>query len=362
MIEKNKILRTFLELVKIDSPSGNEKNVSLYIEEKLKKLNIQYVIDNYGNVIANAPGRGDAMLLSAHMDTVEPCHNICAKVKGDIITSAGDTILGADDKAGITEILEALFYLKENKIRHRPLEIIFTREEENGLNGILNLDLSVLKAREGLNIDKGGRAGIICLAAPFRFLINIEIEGKGAHAGIEPEKGVSAIKAAAEAISTLKIGRIDKETTNNIGVFQSGRNINCVPEYAHIKAEVRSHVRVKAEKQVELYKEKFCEAGKKYKAKIKFSAIMKYEGYKYSRKDTFINKVALMMKELGKSPKFITSGGGNDANVFAKNEIKMIAISHGGENQHTTGEMIRISDMVWISELIVRLTISNDSL
>lgn len=353
MVLKKKILKTFLDLVKIDSPSGQESNISKYIKGKLAKEGYECKEDAYGNLISHISGKGNPFILSAHLDTVAPCHGVCAVIKGDIIKSKGNTILGSDDKAGIAEILETIKYLKKAKIKHRPLELIFTKEEEVGLNGALHLNFNNFKAKEGLNLDKGGRAGLICLASPYRYLINIEVKGKSAHAGVDPEKGISAIKVAAEAITKVRLGKIDQETSINIGIFQGGENANSIAEYAIIKAEARSHEQAKALKQVDILKEAFITTAKKYKARIKFEFTEKYAGYKYDKQDSFIQKIKNTIIEQGRRPKFIKSGGGNDANIFAMHGIKVVAISYGGQEQHTTREWININEMIWMVKFLV---------
>ncbi|MBD3300099.1 MAG: M20/M25/M40 family metallo-hydrolase [Candidatus Moranbacteria bacterium] len=353
MPNQPRLLKTFLDLIEIDSPSGKEEKVSKFIEQKFKELKIKFKRDQVGNLIAKIPGKGEPLLLSSHMDTVDPCFGIKAEIKGDIIKSKGETILGADDKAGISEILEALTVLKEKKLNHRPLEIIFTREEETGIIGASKLNKKDIKAKEGLVLD-GENIGEITIASPFIYQINIKIKGRSAHAGMEPEKGISAIKVASDAISELEVGRIDNETTNNIGILQSGKIRNGVPEDALIKAEARSHDLKKAKEQVNLYQKAFEKAAKKHKAKLDFKAELNCHGYKYDQKDKFIQKIAQGFEDLNIKPSYVKIGGASDVNAFVKLGIKAVDISYGGKNCHTTRESIRISYMMKITEFLIK--------
>jgi tripeptide aminopeptidase len=349
---KNEIRKLFLELVSIDSPSGNEKEVSLFICKKMSEFGIKNREDSYGNIIAKIAGKGEPLLLSAHMDTVEPGRNIKAIVKGDWIMSNGETILGADDKAGILEILFTLKKLKEEKKIHRPLEVIFTREEESGLFGSKNLDFSKISAKEGLVIDRNGKAAIVVIASPFVTSIDIEVWGRSSHAG-NPENGINAIKIAANAIGKIKIGRIDEETTNNVGIISGGSARNAVAEMVLVHAEVRSHKKEKMLKQIALFKKVFQSEAKKNKAKIKFITKEGCHGYSYYKTEPLVKKVVAIWKKNGKTAVLEKAGGASDANNFAKAGIKVIDIGYGGLNPHTTREKIRISDMQNIIKFLV---------
>lgn len=352
MKSKDRIIKAFIDLIEIDSPSGKEEKVSAYLQKRLKELRVDFKVDDYGNIIAKVPGQGQPLLLSSHMDTVDPCLGVKAQVKGDWITSVGETILGADDKAGITEIIEAVRILKEEKRPHRPLELVFTREEEIGIVGAASIKKKELKSKEGLVLDKNG-VGNVSIASPFIIHMDIVIQGRAAHAGAEPEKGISAVKVAADAISKIKIGRIDAETTNNIGILQSGDARNGVPEYAHLKAEARSHVRAKAERQVELYKKAFQNAVKKHGAKLKFKVSLICFGYKYDEKDHMIQRIVETYKSVGVKPNLVKSGGASDVNAFVRLGITAVDISYGGEDPHTTRERIKVSSMAEMVEFVL---------
>ena len=351
-IEKETIMDLFLDLVKIDSPSGREENVAEYIVEKLKDLQIEYKADDYGNILAFLAGSGQPLMLAAHMDTVQGETCIDPIVEGDLITSGGQTILGADDKAGIAEILCALEYLKKNSVIHRPLEIVFTKEEEIGMFGAQHLDRKYITAKEGLVVDRSGLPQVAVVAAPFIVTIDIEIMGKSAHAG-SPEHGLSAIKMAAEAISKLKIGRIDSETTNNIGIIHGGEIRNGVPEKVLIKAEIRSHFKAKAEKQISVMRAGFEKAVSKHGGSLKFSAEFACSGYKHQLSTPLLKNIKKTWQKMGFEVLFEKAGGASDANEFAQRGMTVVDIGYGALYPHTVREQIKISDMQLVSQFLI---------
>src|SRR3989344_1997850 len=257
MVNEKRLIKTFLELVKIDSPSGEEEGIASEVEKRLKALGGKVERDSYGNIIAKFKGEGDPLMLNAHLDTVEPGRGIKPKITGDKITSDGSTILGADDKAGLSVLLETLALVKEAKAIHLPLEIILTKGEEAGLLGAKNLDYTKISAKEGVSFD--GHSGVdnITVAAPGLHRVDATVIGRSAHAGAEPEKGISAIQIAAKIISELQVGRIDEETTANIGLIEGGSARNAVAERVHFKGEIRSHSLDKIERHVTHFREVF---------------------------------------------------------------------------------------------------------
>ena len=251
MINRERILTEFFELVRTDSPTKSERFIANMLKNRLQDLGMSVTEDNAGEVIGGDCGNvlaylkgtlpmAPIVLFSAHMDTVQPCLNIEPVLNDGLITSAGPTILGADDKSGIVPILEALRTVQEQAIPHGDIQVIFSVAEEGGLNGSKNIDKTQLKADFGFVLDSGGKPGEIILEAPGQDRINVTINGKAAHAGVEPENGISAIVVAAQAISRLQTGRIDDETTSNIGTIQGGRATNIVADRVEVTCETRS--------------------------------------------------------------------------------------------------------------------------
>ncbi|MDP3043925.1 MAG: M20/M25/M40 family metallo-hydrolase, partial [Bacillota bacterium] len=250
MINRRRLVDTFMTLAKTDSVSRRERGVVDHLAGLLADIGLEYFEDEAGqaingtagNLIAKVPGTtaGPPLLFCTHLDTVEPGNGVKPRVDGHVIRSAGETILGADDKAGIAAVLEAVRVLKEQELPHPPLELVFTVAEEIGLLGIRELDFSLVKARMGFVLDSDGTPGKVITRAPSQDRIVATVIGRAAHAGINPEDGVNAIQAAAKAIANLPLGRIDEETTANIGVIRGGQATNIVPERVYLEGETRS--------------------------------------------------------------------------------------------------------------------------
>ncbi|MEW6189167.1 MAG: M20/M25/M40 family metallo-hydrolase [Actinomycetota bacterium] len=368
MINTSRLVKTFSELIKVDSLTFYEERVAEYIANKLGELDIDVCIDDAGervggdtgNVIAHLPGNTSAptLLFNAHLDTVEPGIGIEPQIKDGIIRSKGDTILGADDKAGVAIILEMLYVLKASGLPHGDIEVVFTIAEEKGLFGSKNLDLSRFKAKFGYILDCEGPPGRIVTRAPFQDSIKALFKGKSAHAGICPERGINAIQAAAIAISRMNLGRIDDETTANIGVIKGGLAANIVPEETSIEGEARSLSLQKLEAQVRHMESCLTEGGKTVGAKLDLEVSRVYDGFTLSSEDEVVKIAMDAARAVGIEPKLIATGGGSDANVFNKAGISTVNLSVGAVNVHSTNEQIAIADLEVVANMtleIVRL-------
>ena len=250
MIDRERLMQTFLELVVIPSPSGEEQVVAAAITRRLEALGLRVETDEAGNLLARVPGRGgdaaqEPLLVTAHMDTVVPCDPVSPVLREGVIYSDGTSILGADDKAGVAAILEVLAALAESQVAHRPLEILFTVSEEKGLRGAKAFDVGRLRASMGIGLDAGGPQGTIVQSAPSQDSLAVEVHGRAAHAGARPEEGINAIRVAAEAIAAMPLGRIDDETTANIGTISGGRATNIIPDLVTLRGEARSRSQAK---------------------------------------------------------------------------------------------------------------------
>lgn len=347
MIKKDRLVKTFIELVKIDSPSGEEAEFASFLSKKLKQLGAYVSLDAYDNVIAKLKGNGPPLMLNAHLDTVEPGRNIKPIIKNDIITSDGSTVLGADPKAGIAIILEALTSIIEENKSHPNLELVFTREEETSLGGAMNLDYSQISAREGIVFDGDEEVFKIYVSSPTYYALDVEIIGKAAHAGIEPEKGISAIEIASKLISNFSLGRIDEETTVNIGTIVGGSVRNAVPEKVTFQGEIRSRNKKTLEKII-TKKEKIFKTHKAIyaNAKINYTFNKDFEGFKLEENHPLIKKAKnVMINKLGFKPVLKDSGGGSDANFFFTKDIEVIIVGTGTYEAHTTREYLKIPEL-----------------
>ncbi len=348
MINQDRLVQTFLDLVKIDSPSGDEKEISKFVAKKLKNLGGKVVFDNYGNLIAKFGGIGESFMLNSHLDTVEPGRGIKPKILGDKIVSYGTTILGGDAKAGVAVILETLESLKEDRRKPVPIEVVLTLEEEIGLKGAVNLDYSKIHSKIGVTFD-GDKSGVenITVSAPGYNTVDVEIIGWAAHAGSEPEKGISAIKIAAEIITHLEVGRIDQETTANVGLIEGGSARNTVPENVHFKAEIRSRSLTKLEKHSIHFEQVFKMVSAKYPAaKIKLNIQREFDPYFFVETQDVIQQISKALKKIGLKPKLGSAGGSSDVNIFYAHGIEAVCVGGMYYNPHTTREYVKISDLV----------------
>ena len=346
MIKRDRLIKTFCDLVQIDSPSGEEGTVAVELKRRLEALGLTIVGDDYGNVIATDGGQ-DPLLLSAHMDTVEPGRGIKPRVEGDRIVSDGTTIVGGDCKAGVAIILEALESIEEDGTSRIGVQVAFTRQEETGLLGAHNLDYSRITAKEAFVFDNEGPASQITSASPTCLMFDIEITGRAAHAGIEPEKGLSAIRIAAEIITRLPQGRLDEETTFNIGTIRGGAVFNAVPETAVVRGEFRSRnletfdsIRLQLTEAIVDVRSMFPEAVVEERLDTLF------ETYTLTEEDPAASRVRTALRTLGLEPTTLPSGGGTDGNVFRGRGISAVVLGMATQGMHTVREYVAIPDLV----------------
>ena len=359
-INKNRLVQTFLELVKIDSESGNEAGVRQYLENKLQRLGLETKIDATGNLFGYSKVETNlkskkrlCLLFSAHMDTVKPGNGVKPLVKGDTITSSGDTILGSDDKSGLAEILEMLEVIKENNITTPDLTIAFSVEEEIGVRGVRAM--KGLQADFGFVLDTDGPIGTVVIAAPSHEKFIIKVQGRAAHAGIEPEKGINAIVAASKAIAKLKVGKIDKDTVCNLGIISGGKATNIVPDEVIIHGEARSLKEEKVAPLVEKIKNIFLKECEEYGAKVIFTSTREYEAFNIGRNTQLLSYCKKAGKNIGVKTLIKQSCGGSDANFLNIFGIPTAVISSGMSKVHTLAEQVLISDMVKATEYILSI-------
>ncbi len=341
---KSDIARYFLQMVQIDSESGEEKEFLQFLGRLFEKeLGAEIEYDGYDNLIvrikAKQSQRQEPILFCCHGDTVKPGKGIEPVLKGDVIRSKSDTILGADDKAGIAEILVAL----KRASQYPPVEILITRQEEIGLSGSSHLDQTLIKAKKGYVLDSEALEEII-IGGPSRLEIKVKIIGKAAHA-VEPENGISAIEIAAHGISLLQTGWIDPETTVNVGLIEGGQVLNAVPENAIIQIECRSQKHQKCLKQSQVIKKTFQTVAKVRGAKAEIQMNL---GLKASRipENTEVVKVAKKaIQSVGLKPQTKVICGGTDASNLNQKGIQTAVLGMGGKLPHSKDEHIAVKDM-----------------
>ncbi len=367
MINNQRVLDEFLELVQIDSETKEEAEIAKVLKKKFTELGVEVFEDDTmnetghgaGNLICTLNGTKegvDTIYFTSHMDTVVPAKGVKPTVKDDgYVYSDGTTILGADDKAGLAAMLEAIRVLKEKNIEHGTIQFIITVGEESGLVGAKALDPSLVHAKLGFALDSDGKVGNIIVAAPTQAKVKAIIYGKTAHAGVAPEKGVSAITIASKAISRMPLGRIDHETTANIGRFEGGKATNIVCDRVDILAEARSLIPEKMEAQVSKMKEAFEQAAEEMGGKAEVHVEVMYPGFKFGEGDEVVEIAKKAASKIGRPSELLTSGGGSDANVIAGFGIPTVNLSVGYEEIHTTNERMPVEELEKLSELVVAI-------
>jgi len=365
-INEDRLVNEFFELVKIDSETKHEEKIAEVLKKKFTDLGVDVIEDDAkektghgaGNLICTLKGNKegtDTIYFTSHMDTVVPGRGITPQVKNGSIVSDGTTILGADDKAGLAAILESIHTLKEENIDHGDIQFIITVGEESGLVGAKALDRSLIHSEYGYALDSNGDVGNIIVAAPTQAKVSAVIKGKTAHAGVAPEQGISAITLAAKAISKMPLGRIDEETTANIGRFEGGKQTNIVADHVEILAEVRSLVPEKMEAQVAKMKEAFEQTAIAAGGKAEVDVKVMYPGFKQQSGDKVVEVARKAAKQIGREANLLKSGGGSDANIIAGFGIPTVNLAVGYEDIHTTNESIPINELVKVAELVVAI-------
>lgn len=362
-MNKNRLIKTFVELCSRNSESGKERQVADYIIDTLKDLGIDSTEDDAGiktggdtgNIIFSLPGTlPGKIIFSAHMDTVVPGINVIPKVDNEKIFSSGDTILGADDKAGIAVLIEVVKYIKENSIQTKELIFVFSVSEETGLLGAKNLNKEIT-ADYAFILDSNSKPGVIINQAPAHFTYESIIQGKSSHAGIAPEKGINAIKIAGEVITKIKSGRIDSETTANIGLISGGTAINIVPEEVKINGEIRSYDKNKAENLLLNTKETINRVVLENGGKEIFTYFKEYDSFKIDENEEVIKIAMSAIKKSGLDPLIESAGGGSDGNIYNQLGIPSIILGMGYENIHTKDEFMRKDDLYKVMEIVLNI-------
>jgi len=366
MIKKKQIVNTFMHLVTVDSLSCQEREMCEKLKKNLRALNFRVKEDragekiagNSGNIIAELPGdnRLPSILLSAHMDRVKPGKGIKPVIKNSYIISQSDTVLGADDLAGVTGILEALKIVQKNDIPHGKTKVIFTVAEEKGLLGAKNLAPEYYQDLDyGVVFDAAGPVGNIIYQGPTKSKFNATIRGKPSHAAINPDQGIDAIKISSLAISSMNLGKIDQETTANIGVIRGGVARNVVPDFVELEGEVRSHQKYKLNKQINHMKEKMNKYVDKYNGDIDLDIEVLYESFSLNSDSELIKMLKIAAELSGLNIQYVKSCGGNDANIFNKQGLPTVSLAVGAENVHSRQEKIRITELLNLVKYTVNI-------
>lgn len=361
-INKQRVLNEFYELIQIPCPSLQERVVADILKKRLEEFGCTVTEDvesakrlggSAGNLVADLKGTvagAPAILLSAHMDCVNPCAGIKPCLENGVIRSDGTTILGGDDKGGIVAILETLRCLKEQNLPHGDIQVIFSVSEEQGCAGIKNLDTALLHADMGFALDSSGRPGKIIYAAPGQNKIFAKIHGKTAHGGIAPEKGINAIKKAAEILIDIPTGRIDEETTCNIGIIHGGSATNIVPDLVEVAMDCRSRNPEKLENLTDKIVTAFKQGGEKAEVPVDVEVRSSYKPYCLAKDSAVIELAAKTAKALQLPVDITATGGGSDSSHFNGYGVPCTVLGTGMTNVHTVDEILLEEDLYMTCE------------
>jgi len=355
-----RLLETFLDLVRIESPPGFEAATANYCARELEAAGCRVWFDesaeatasDTGNLIAELPGNVTGVLaLSAHLDVVEPCRNIQPVVTDGVIHSAGPTILGADDRAGLAVAIETVRRVAERGGPRPTLRIIFTVQEEVGLHGAKFLRPDDIVCDLCLVLDAEGSPGGIVVGAPTHYTFAAEFHGRASHAGVAPEQGVSAITMAAHAISAMELGRLDDRTTANVGSIRGGRATNVVTARCDLTGECRSLDRDRVEAVRADMDAAMQASAERFGGSVEVHWHLEYEGFEFPTPCHEVDLVSAAMRDAGREPATYRTGGGSDANVFAAMGVPTLALACGMTGVHGTSEQITVADLCALAEI-----------
>jgi tripeptide aminopeptidase len=351
----SEVAELFVELARVPSPSGEERTVADRVSSYLRDLSLVVDEDDAGREIESTIGNllcrleptapGTPLFLCAHLDTVPVDGPLEPVLDDGVIRNAGGTILGADNKAAVAVMLEATRRVVAENRSHAGIELLFTPKEEVGLRGAAAFEHERLHAKVGYVYDHAGPVGEIILGAPYQTKIDVSFHGRAAHSGMYPEDGRSAIAAAARAIADLRLGRLDEETTANVGQISGGTARNIVPEHCTFWAEARCHDERKLNALVQEMLETITFAAQLAECDVETSVDPSARGYRFKRDDEAVRVAAAALGRSGLEPQYGLSGGGADANVFNERGLQCLNLANGMTDIHTPDERISLEDL-----------------
>jgi tripeptide aminopeptidase len=351
------VVELFTQLAAVPSPPGEEREVADRVAGYLGELGLNVDEDDAGEQIGSNAGNllarieptadgGTPLFLCAHLDTVPPDGPLEPVIDNEgVVRNAGGTILGADNKAAVAAMLEAARRLVADQRSHAGIELLFTPKEEVGLLGAAAFDHSRLHARVGYVYDMAAPIGDVILGAPHSHSMQVRFHGRAAHSGMYPEEGRSAIAAAAKAISDLRLGRLDEDTTANVGVIEGGAAGNIVPEHCTFLAEARSHDERKLADTVQEMLDAIAFAAGLEECEVETEVHKSYRGYRFRRDDVAVRIAADALAASGFEPRFGLTGGAADANVFNERGLACVNLANGMTDIHTPDERIAVADL-----------------
>ncbi|HEX4519939.1 MAG TPA: M20/M25/M40 family metallo-hydrolase [Gaiellaceae bacterium] len=348
-------LDLFLELAAVPSPSGEERAVADRVLTYLRDLGLSADEDATGPAVGSTMGNihvaleptadGEPLFFCAHLDTVPPVAAIEPVVEDGIVRNRNAAILGGDNKAAVVAMLEGARRVIAEGRPHAGIELLFTSKEEVGLVGAYAFDHNRLRARTGYVYDQAEAVGGVILGAPSASLLEVIFHGRASHAGMFPEEGRSAIVAAARAIAEMKLGRVDEETTANIGTIEGGSAANVVPNWCRIVGEARSHDDRKLAEQVQAMQDAITFAAGVAECEVETRLEKHYTAYRFAKDDLAVRLAADALGRCGFEPRYSLSGGAADANVFNERGLQCVNLANGMAEIHTPDEHIAAADI-----------------
>src|SRR5436190_5818646 len=352
----SEVVDLFTELAAISSPPGDERPVADAVTHYLRDLGLEVDEDDAGSAVGsnmgnlycrvgpNGNGGGTPIFLCAHLDTVPPEGPLEPVTEDGVVRNAGGTILGADNKSAVAAMLEGTRRVLAENRTHAGIELLFTPKEEVGLLGAAAFDHTRLDARVGYVYDQAAPIGDVILGAPYAHSMEVRFHGRAAHSGMYPEEGRSAIAAAARAIADLRLGRIDDETTANVGIVHGGTAGNIVPEWCTFLAEARSHDERKLQDVVQEMLDAVSFAAGLEDCEVETEVHKSYRGYRFKRDDEVVRIAQSALERSGFTPTYALSGGAADANVFNERGLQCLNLANGMQDIHTPEERIAVDD------------------
>jgi tripeptide aminopeptidase len=355
-VPNDEIVSLFTELAALPSPPGEERVVADRVATYLRDLGLEVTEDDAGPKIGSnagnlytrlepTDGAGTPLFFCAHLDTVPPEGAIEPVIEDGVIRNAAGTILGADDKSAVVVMLEAVRRVLSENRPHGGIELLFTPKEEVGLHGAAAFDHEQLEAKVGYVYDQAAPIGEVVLGAPYAHSMEVRIHGRASHSGMYPEEGRSAIAAAAKAIADFKLGRIDEESSANVGIIHGGTAGNIIPEWCTFLAEARSHDPQKLADLVREMLEAVTFAAGLEDCQVETEVHKSYSGYRFKRDDFVVRLARSALERTGYEPTFTLSGGAADANVFNDRGLACVNLANGMAEIHTPDEHIAVADL-----------------
>lgn len=358
----DRVLDTFLDLVRIDSPTRSEAAVAAYCADVLAEAGCVVEFDDTasvtgsdtGNLIATLPGADSTrtLVLAAHMDCVEPCRGVNPVITDGVVTSSGETVLGADDKAGIAAIIEVVRRAAESRGARPTLRVVLTVAEENGLVGAKALDPAAVAGDLCLVLDADGQPGGIVVGAPSHYTFSATFHGKASHAGVAPEEGRSALVMASKAVCAMRLGRLDKHTTANIGTMAGGTATNVVAAQVTMTGECRSLYGDRVEQVKTSMDQAMKKAARDCGGTVEVLWTLEYEGFSMPEDAPVLKTVMAACHDIGLQPSTYRTGGGSDGNIFASYGVPTLVLACGLQGAHSTSERLAIGDLCALTDLV----------